>query len=121
MGLLAARSKPPTHSFEGLFDADLLGSHKASNRDLNGQINVICADKLSQVHLGRRLSHADHALQVADSDGERASRQGFAAQVRVESSEFVLVELVQFGSDMLLRVHDVLAQEVLRDDLFISE
>ncbi len=54
---------------------------------------------------------------MTDGDREGASGEGFATEVSVETSKLLLVELLKLGFDHFLGVHDVLAEDVLGNDL----
>ena len=49
-----------------------------------------------------------------------AADHGLAAQVRVQPRDLVLVDVGQRGPRGALRVQDVLAQDVLRDELDVA-
>ena len=107
-----------TYPLQRLFDGNLLRIDKAPDGDLDGEIDIVASDILAQVHLGARFGHSDHRFQVSHGDGERSGGERFASQVRVESGQLFLVELVQLGLDHLFGIHDVFPEHILRDDLW---
>jgi len=106
-----------THTLQRFLDRDLLRVDEAFDRDGDGQINVIRTDVLAQRHPSARLCHANHALQVAHRDGEGARGSRLAPQVRKEPRELLRVQIVQLWSYLFARIHDIFAEEVLRDQL----
>ena len=84
----------PEPTLQLLFDRRLLRRNEAPDGDLDRQVDIVAPHVLAQVHLGARLAHPDHTLEVADGDGVGAGGQGFATEVGVESRDFVVVHLV---------------------------
>lgn len=109
--------KRTTNPLQSLLDAHLLRTDEAVHSDFDRQINIIRPHVFSQSHLRTGLRHTYHTLQMPDSNGVGAGSHGFTTQVREELGKFLLVEVVQFGPDLLPCVHDVLAENILRDDL----
>ena len=54
---------------------------------------------------------------MAHGDGVRACGERLAPEVGEETRELLLVEVEEFGADLLAREHDVFAEGVLRDEL----
>ena len=69
------------------------------------------------MHLRAGLGHTNHALEVTDGNGDGASRQGLATEVRKETSKLLLVEVEQLRPDFLPGEHDVFSEKVLWDHL----
>ena len=55
-------------------DAVLLGVDEALEHHADSHVGVVLLDVVSQVHLGVRLGHPNHRLDVADRDRDAASR-----------------------------------------------
>ena len=104
-------------ALELLAHARLLRRDKAADRHLDGEVDVVGPDKLAEVHLGARLRHANDGFEVTDRDGERPGRDRLATELGVQARDLFLVHHVQLRLDAVSRVLDVLAEEVLRDQL----
>lgn len=78
------REDAPEALLKLLLDARLLRRHEAPNHDLNREVDIVAPDVLAKVHLGRRLSHADHRLEVTDRDGVGTRRDRLATELGVE-------------------------------------
>lgn len=57
-----------TYPLECLLDRHFLGGHEAADGDGDGEVDVVRTDVLTQRHLRACFRHANHALEVADSD-----------------------------------------------------
>ena len=57
-----------THLAHALHDAELLCRDEALQHDAYRHVHVVLVDVVSQVHLGVRLRHADHRLDVTHRD-----------------------------------------------------
>lgn len=55
-------------------DAELLRVDEAFEHDADCHVDVVLHHVVTQVHLGVRLRHADHRLDVAHRDGDAARR-----------------------------------------------
>lgn len=62
-----------THLPHAPHDAELLRVDEAFQHHPDGHVDVVLQNIVPQVHLGVGLSHADHRLDVADSDRNAAS------------------------------------------------
>jgi hypothetical protein len=103
-----------TYPFESLLDRQLLGINKATNSDRDGQVNIICADIFSETHLRAGLRHANHALQMTDSNRIRACGYRLSPEICKEARNFFLVHVVKLWSNFLSSVHNVLPENILR-------
>jgi hypothetical protein len=115
----ARREGRCTHALQRLLDGHLLRVHEALDRDGNRQVDIVRTHVFAQGHARTRFRHTDHALQMPHRDREGTRRERLAAQIREEPCEFLRVHIVQLRSYPFARVHDVLAQEVLRDQLSV--
>lgn len=61
-----------THLPHAPHDAELLRVDEALQHHPDGHVDVVLQHVVPQVHLGVSLRHADHRLDVADSDGDAA-------------------------------------------------
>lgn len=59
-----------THLPHAPHDAELLRVNEALQHHPDGHVDVVLQNVVPQVHLGVGLGHADHGLDVADSDGD---------------------------------------------------
>ena len=100
-----------------LHDGELLRADEGLEAHADGEVDVVAAHGLAQVHACVRLGHADDGLDVAHGDRDGPRRQRLAAQLAVQPRNLVLVHVVQLGPHAVLGVHDVLAQQVLRNEL----
>eukprot|EP00960_Hanusia_phi_P052506 761500-Hanusia_phi.AAC.2 len=94
--------------------AVLLRGDERVQHDADGQVDVVVSHDLSQVHARKRLGHADDALDVPHGDRDAASCLALPPKLRVQLRHLVAVDLADLGSDVLLRVHNVLLEEALR-------
>lgn len=67
------RSVAHTHLPHAPHDAELLCVDEALQHHPDGHVDVVLQNVVPQVHLGVCLGHADHRLDVADSDRDAAS------------------------------------------------
>ena len=81
----------PAYPLKRLLNRHLLRIDEALNGYGYSKVDVVGAHIFSQRHFRAGLGHADHALQVTDSDRERSCRQGLAPQVCEETRELLLV------------------------------
>lgn len=98
-------------------DTPFLCLDKAVDHDSDGHVNVVGADLLAKVHPGVGLSKTNHAFQVTHGDRNRVSRERSPSELGIDSRQAVDINRSELGLDALLGVHDVLFEQVLRDDL----
>lgn len=106
-----------THALQRLLDGHLLCIHEALDCDGNSQVDIVRAHVFPQGHPCARFCHTDHALQMPHCDREGARRERLPAQIREEPREFLRVHVVQLWTHPFARIYNILAQEVLRDEL----
>ena len=80
----------------------------------DGEVDVVVAHVVAQVHARRRLRHPNERLDVSDGDAH-AARVGLAAQLGVHLRDLPLVHVVELRLGVLARVRDVLAEQRLVD------
>lgn len=107
----------PESTLELFLDTTLLRAHKAPHHHLDREIDIVAPHILPKMHLGARFAHSNHTLEMTNSDRVRSGRKGFPTEVGVETRDLVLVHLVELGTDPIACILDVLAKQVLRDDL----
>ena len=102
-------------------DGKLLGHNERFEHHLDGNIHVIVADIVTEVHLGVGRGHAQDALDVSDGDGDSPRIGRFFSEGDVESGNLFLVKgtPLEGGSDVRSGILNVLFQEVLVDDPFL--
>ena len=105
-------------TFELLSNGRLLRLEERVEQHLDSIVDVVNADVVAQVELGKGLRHADYRLNVSNGDRNTAGHRGLATDFRVEVHDLVLVDLRELGLDKALRVYEVLLQELLRNELF---
>ena len=81
----------------------------------DGGVDVVRRDVLAESHRRARLTHADDGLDVTHGDGHAFTGYGFLTKLSVNSLNFRQIVRVELGSDLSLRVRDVLSQEFLVD------
>lgn len=91
-------------------DGELLRVNEAFQHDADGHIDVVVCYVLADVHTCVGLGHADHGLDVADSDGDGACCHTLPSQFRVHLGHFVLVHLVKLRMNLFSAVNNVLPQ-----------
>lgn len=54
---------------------------------------------------------------MSHSDGERTGSERLASEIRIKTSKLVLVKLMELGPEVFFSVHDILAKDILGNDL----
>jgi hypothetical protein len=100
-----------------LGDAVLLCVNERLDGHTNGHVHVVLVDVLAQVHARMSLRYANDRLDVTHGDRYATGHHGLATQIGVHARDLVLVHVVEARVHLLLAVHNVLLEQVLRDDL----